>query len=56
MLVVGVAAVGGAGRGEWVGGFEGGFALPVDDSPVVVVDVVVAAPADEDEVFDVGAA
>ena len=52
---MGVSAVGGAGRGEGFGGLEGGFAPPVDDLPVVVVDVVVAAPADEDEVFDVGA-
>ena len=52
---MGVSAVSGAGRGEWVGRFEGGFAPPVDDLPVVVVDVVVAAPADEHEVLDVGA-
>ena len=53
-MIVGVSAVGGAGRGQGVRRFEGRSALPVDDSPVVVVDVVVAAPADEDEVFDVG--
>ena len=54
-MVVGVSAVSGAGRGQGVGRLQGGFAVSVDDLPVVVVDVVVAAPADKDEVSDVGA-
>ena len=52
--VVGVSAVGGVGGCVGVGGLEGWFAVAVDYSPVVVVDVVVAAPAHEHQVVDVG--